>query len=457
MARSFSQVHKAEANPITTPGIYEYGPPGARRARTYSQVIAESTRGMEAGAAMTATPQGPNGPKVEDRQAPDWRGHYLGKRFATPVGKVESPGTLYVHRPLTNAEDLALWAKGAGIPNIVPPEEMHATQVYSRQAVTGLNVRGDTITVTGGARSLGPLGDKGAVVLHFVSQEMQDRHAEAVAAGASHDFPKFLTHITLSYDAGGADLSKITPPSFPLVFGPEVHAPINEDWAEEKGLRKVIKAEAVNDELGLVFGWAIVCKEDGAALLRPQYRLGGRIRRPARARTHHRGVHAEGRLRFRHDAGPARKRDARGPETGSFAFIWPLTSDIAKAMGITCKRTGLMVAYHPEPGGAGKIQVGRVYGFLDRGLSAATLRSMTDGEAHHARAAPEAHRGGRPPLPGRRHRHAIFKRAPMDGLYLAKAKDAPEPACRPRRLPGAPARRCRQGRRHLPARRQLPH
>ncbi len=56
MARDFNAVQKGDtlaAQPIDTtvsaatqmPGLYVYGPPGARRARTYSQVIAEATNG----------------------------------------------------------------------------------------------------------------------------------------------------------------------------------------------------------------------------------------------------------------------------------------------------------------------------------------------------------------------------------------------------------------------------
>ena len=111
---------------------------------------------------------------------------------------------------------------------------MHATQVYSRKPVD-LKPRHDTVIAK---RHVGLLGDKGAVVLHFDSPEMQARHKEAMAAGASHDWPTFQTHVTLSYDAGGKDLSSIEPPTFPLVFGCEVHKPINDGWAEENGLRK---------------------------------------------------------------------------------------------------------------------------------------------------------------------------------------------------------------------------
>lgn len=366
MARSFAQILKAQASPIAPPGLYIYGPPGDRRARTYSQVIAEATRGIEAGAVIPKNKPTPNGPKVEDRQAPDWRGHYLGKR-AIPIGKVETPGTLYVHRPLANAADLHLWAKGAGIPNLVPPEEMHVTQVYSRTAVPGLNVLGDTINASGGPRKLAPLGDKGAVVLHFESQELQDRHAEAMAMGGSHDFPKFLPHVTLSYDAGGVDLAAITAPTFPLLFGPEVHRPINEDWAEEKGLR-VIKADMVNTELGLVMGWAIVCKEDGEDYYDLNIDWEGDYAGQRVPEHIPESTMLKGALDFAlQPVRPGNEMHA-GPETGSFPFVWPMTAEIAKAMGITCKRSGLMVGYYPAPEVLAKFKSGAYTGFSIEGF-----------------------------------------------------------------------------------------
>lgn len=149
------------------------------------------------------------------------------------VQKLASPGSLYVHRPLLNAAQLHAWAAEAGIKNLVPPEEMHVTQVYSRTPVA-LAPRRDTVIAK---RDLRRLGDKGAVVLHFDSPELAARHKEAMAAGASHDWPSYVAHVTLSYDAGDADLSKIDPPAFPLEFGPEVHSEINDNWAEDKGLR----------------------------------------------------------------------------------------------------------------------------------------------------------------------------------------------------------------------------
>lgn len=199
-----------------------------------------------------------------------------GKPRRKVVRKAGSP--LYVHRPLKNAADLHNWAKGAGIPNLVPPEEMHTTVVYSR-APAEMNPEVDPVMVKGGPRTIEKLGDKGAVVLRFESPVLKAHHEDATTAGASHDFPSFLPHVTLSYDAGTCDLSKITaPPAFALEFGPEVHAALNENWAEDKGLRKfelkvpVSKFESALGKNGApdqnrVFGWASIVEKDGQMVI----------------------------------------------------------------------------------------------------------------------------------------------------------------------------------------------
>lgn len=187
------------------------------------------------------------------------------------AGLVPSDGSLYVHRKLKNADDLYGWAKTAGIPNIVPPHEMHVTQVYSRAPVA-LQPLDDTVKAEGGDRRIAPLGDQGAQVLHFQNQQLQDRFGQAKAAGASFDHEGgYKPHVTISYDAGGKDLSGIKPPDFPLVFGPEVHAPIQEDWAKAKGLRKfdfnfvIAKNDAgapmVQEDRCLAFGWGSVISD----------------------------------------------------------------------------------------------------------------------------------------------------------------------------------------------------
>lgn len=185
---------------------------------------------------------------------------------AAEAGRDQPGGSLYVHRPVLNGADLHTWAKGAGLANLVPPDDMHVTQVYSRTSVK-LAPKGGTITVGGDGRRIAPLGDKGAVVMHLTSPELHARFDEATAAGASWDYEGgYKPHVTLSYDAGDADLAALQPPSFPLELGPEVHKPINENWATDKGFRKFelhVPISKTDEDQCLVFGWASVIEEGG--------------------------------------------------------------------------------------------------------------------------------------------------------------------------------------------------
>ena len=122
----------------------------------------------------------------------------------------------------------------------------------------------------------------------------------------------------------------------------------------------------IDDSLGLVFGWAIVCKVGGE----DYYDLN----------VDHAGEHAGQRVpehipedtmlkaagEFMHTARPGNEMHD-GPDTGTFTFAFPLTTDIAKAMGITTEKTGLMVAYKPTPAVLAKFKSGEYRGFSIEG------------------------------------------------------------------------------------------
>lgn len=56
-----------------------------------------------------------------------------------------------------------------------------------------------------------------------------------------------------------------------------------------------------------------------------------------------------------------------GPDSGSYYFMFPLTTEIAKALDIEAKRTGLLVAYKPEPEVLAKFRDGTYTGFSIEG------------------------------------------------------------------------------------------
>ena len=67
-----------------------------------------------------------------------------------------------------------------------------------------------------------------------------------------------------------------------------------------------------------------------------------------------------------------------GDDTGTYYFMFPLTEDIAKALEIETKRTGLLVAYKPEPEVLAKFADGTYTGFSMEGARV-TFEEHDDG------------------------------------------------------------------------------
>jgi len=96
----------------------------------------------------------------------------------------------------------------------------------------------------------------------------------------------------------------------------------------------------VDASLGLVFGWAIVCKENGEDYFDTQDE---HIPEPVM-------------LEAAFKAAPTLvgadmhvwKDDKTPITTGDIHFMFPLTTDIAEAMGLKTETTGLMIAYKPH-------------------------------------------------------------------------------------------------------------
>jgi len=96
-------------------------------------------------------------------------------------------------------------------------------------------------------------------------------------------------------------------------------------------MRKQLKVDLVkaHEELGLLFGFAVICKEDGE----PYFDLqGDYIPEDAMLRAA---------LDFMSDYRYAYDSHVYG--IGTVIFAWPLTTDIANAMELETKKTGLLV------------------------------------------------------------------------------------------------------------------
>jgi hypothetical protein len=141
--------------------------------------------------------------------------------------------TLYVHRAVLNAAEVIEWAKSQGFTTTLPDDDMHVTVAFSRQALDwdAIPAAASGVTVVAGERSIKQFGE-GAVVLTFESQSLSSRWAEILGLGASWDYPEYRPHITLTYQPGDLDLSKVTPYDGRIVLGPEMFSPVKEDWKE---------------------------------------------------------------------------------------------------------------------------------------------------------------------------------------------------------------------------------
>ena len=151
-----------------------------------------------------------------------------------------APRSLYVQRKLLNAGDVIKWARAQGFESTLEADDMHVTVLYSRAAVDWMKMgqswsgeAGKLTVQPGGARIVELLGDEGAVVLLFNSSELAWRHEDMVRNGASHDYPEYQPHVTITYSGAPADLSAVEPYRGELIFGPEIFEELDLDWAEK--------------------------------------------------------------------------------------------------------------------------------------------------------------------------------------------------------------------------------
>jgi hypothetical protein len=107
----------------------------------------------------------------------------------------------------------------------------------------------------------------------------------------------------------------------------------------------------VDEELGLVFGFAIVSKLDDEPYFDSQ---GDYIPEESMLRAS---------TEFMKNARVAKEMH-RGEQVGDIVFAFPLTTEIAKSLGITTRQTGLLIAMQPtDPDVLKKFKEGTYTGF----------------------------------------------------------------------------------------------
>lgn len=302
--------------------------------------------------------------------------------------------TLYVRRNVKNADEIVKWAKSQGLSTTLPADDMHVTIAFSKQKVdwSDMGDHFDEIRVPalnkfehGGFRKVERLGENGeVVVLRFDHQELQKRWKQLCDKGCSWDYDGYKPHITLSYNADGVDVEKMTPFQGEIVLGPEIFEDVDSDWrdgiTEKRGARhtrkeyellnkmhdmsvelgaecpghnlgmvksgiysgQILKAEetTADPKLGLVFGWAMVTAEKNErGVFEPYFDLqGDNITDKAMLKSSMDFMLGSRTHKAMHD----------GEKVGTVVFMFPLAKDIANAFGLETKKTGLMIAVKPD-------------------------------------------------------------------------------------------------------------
>ncbi|WP_299663855.1 phage portal protein [uncultured Ruegeria sp.] len=149
------------------------------------------------------------------------------------IGDAE-PRTLYVHRPVVNADEIIAWAKDQGFESTLPADDLHVTIAFSRREIDWMKVgqpwESELEIPAGGPRMMEQFGE--ARVLLFAASRLSWRHEEIKQAGATWDHPEYQPHITISYAENAPDLNDVEPYKGRIVLGPEVFSEVKDDWME---------------------------------------------------------------------------------------------------------------------------------------------------------------------------------------------------------------------------------
>lgn len=267
--------------------------------------------------------------------------------------------TLYLQRKLLNASDLIAWAKAKGFEKVLDPKEMHVTIAHSKEPVEWPDVLlNDSLQVNGDERSIAGLGVSGEVtVLKFKSPDLTCRWDDLRVQGASWDFESYMPHITISYSGENQHLIGMEPYDGPLIFGPEQISEVNEDWKDSVTEKQIIaKVNRVDEELGVVFGWAIISKVKGELYFDLQ---GDHIPEATMLKAAARFMGGD------RVAGNMHTWKGDGPhKIGTVVFAFPLTDEIAKAIHVSSDQTGLLLGMKvDEPSVLQKFKSGEYTGF----------------------------------------------------------------------------------------------
>lgn len=258
----------------------------------------------------------------------------------------------YGCRMVLNAEEIRAHYVAAGVPEeaLVPADEMHVTIIYSSRA---FYVEDDwcccgyptwTTVIRGGNRFTRLLGredgDEKALVLTLDSTELVSEWNYFRSMGAGWDFDSFVPHVSVSYDyAGTAD---VPPFAGDVVLGPLLVMPLlDEDALEKKfplrddaesAILKSVQILRTDEEQRVVWGWVSVATEKGEKVFDSH---GDHIPMAELEKAS-----VDFMLTSR-----VGKAMHVGEKVSDVIGCLPLSSELAKALGIECEREGLIMGF----------------------------------------------------------------------------------------------------------------
>lgn len=117
---------------------------------------------------------------------------------------------------------LAQLAAQLGVTNPVPPQELHTTLIYSRRPCPQLqDIHGESFPGTGritGLTTWDTQTDSKCLVALVHCPELVGLHRQLRQQhGATHDYPDYQPHFTLSYDYDG-DQPTLPPGDYPVSY-----------------------------------------------------------------------------------------------------------------------------------------------------------------------------------------------------------------------------------------------
>jgi len=130
-------------------------------------------------------------------------------------------------------------------------------------------------------------------------------------------------------------------------LGPKPKGVVLKSEEEVEHAVEVVKVDA---DLGLVFGYGIICKVKGEEYFDLQ---GDYIPEDEMMKSATEFMETARAADVMHDY----------EKQGTVVFAWPMTAEVAKSFGVETKVTGLMIAVKPEPEMLAKFKSGELKGF----------------------------------------------------------------------------------------------